>query len=201
MMSLRGLLVCFSLSIHGSYCIKGGTSVDPCNYDGMAVVHLFGSIYCNGVITGGKLVMAESCGTYLRLLTKNFDTNVNFASGSETYTIQRGTYSETVSNGITRVDLPGFAPSGCFKEATLFDKNTQTLDPATCQMVSYGGETVGDAAFDGSLEAIDLTKVAGIKCCKVIPQQALQTEYAKILNKDVPLNCVTSAGAACGVSA
>ncbi|XP_012936090.1 uncharacterized protein LOC101855551 [Aplysia californica] len=201
MMSVLGLLVCFALSIHGTHCIKDGNSVNPCDYDGIAVVQLAGQIFCNGVISGGQLVLPETCASNLKTLSTYADLTVNYASGTETTTIPKGAFSTTLTDGIARAALPSFTPSGCFKEAMLYDKSTQTVDPSTCQMVSYGGETSADVTFDGSLEATSLTKISGVECCSLIDKEdTLNAEYAQVPTKDVPLNCVTSDGAACGIA-
>ncbi|XP_012944423.1 uncharacterized protein LOC101856220 [Aplysia californica] len=196
-MSPFPVLFILGFALRTTLGLSGTSPAASCDYQGIAAATFASSTYCNGVIFGGKLLIPDICGTYLDQLNKFGAITVYYADGAEKYELT--SYSATTSNGITSVDLPGFSASGCFQEATLYDKSSHTLDPSTCVLASYGGTSATDTQYDGTLETVPLTKVTGVDCCKTL-YPTLKNELNTVPDSSVPLNCVTSTGAACGLA-
>ncbi|GFO20819.1 hypothetical protein PoB_004732400 [Plakobranchus ocellatus] len=186
--------------------IQGGTQVDMCDYPGIAAVLASDTniILCSGVTqTGDILLLPELCqNAVVQQLTVS-DVTIKYGDGDNTIKLSQGSSAAgSLTDGVWRLQLPAPLSSPCELPATLYDSATMGLDPGSCQLVGFGADTLATQTYDKTtVRATPVTKSTSAPCCDIIRPTISDWNLSDWLVDDsVPLNCLTSPGAACSVA-
>ncbi|GFR93103.1 hypothetical protein ElyMa_004370700 [Elysia marginata] len=122
-------------------------------------------------------------------------------------------------DGVWKLKLPSPLTGSCKDPPPLYETAPDTLDTASCEMVGFGADTLASIQRFATVhydkctyiyiwteeydktgaKSAKITKSTSTSCCDVIGSTIPHLAHY-IMDETVPLNCLTSSGAACSVA-